>query len=285
MRVLDLFAVPGPVRPLPGGQGGSVVAGDLVLSPGRDPVLADWLSPPLARLAVELDGAAARSLRVAVPVPARDGSWVVDGWAASRYEPDTTACHDLSVLVATGRLLHAHFARSFQQRPPLEERTDPWAVAERLAFATPEALGDAVAPHDPRHGLLTEVATSLELALVGNGPGTGNGRGAVAAAGGGPPPAPDQLVHGDLAGNVLLDARGVPVVIDVSPYWRPALWAEAVCVLDAVLWLGAEPDALEEWGTGAGREAMVRAIAFRVLSDGPGCDTERYRAALRRSAG
>ena len=32
-RVLDLFAVPDDVRPVPGGHGYSVVAGDLVLSP------------------------------------------------------------------------------------------------------------------------------------------------------------------------------------------------------------------------------------------------------------
>jgi len=95
-----------------------------------------------------------------------------------------------------------------------------------------------------------------------------------------PATVPDQLVHGDLAGNVLLDARGVPVVIDLSPCWRPAVWAEAVCVLDAVLWLDAAPSALEKWGTGANRESMLRAVAFRVLSDGAGCAVQRYAVAL-----
>lgn len=41
-RVLDLFAVPDDVAPLPGGRGDSVHAGDLVLSPGRDPEIARW---------------------------------------------------------------------------------------------------------------------------------------------------------------------------------------------------------------------------------------------------
>jgi hypothetical protein len=80
---------------------------------------------------------------------------------------------------------------------------------------------------------------------------------------------PDQLVHADLAGNVLLDARDVPVVIDVTPCWRPALWAEAVCVLDAVLWHGADPSVMAHWVHGARRQAMLRATLFRLLSDEP----------------
>jgi hypothetical protein len=55
------------------------------------------------------------------------------------------------------------------------------------------------------------------------------------------------------------------------------LWAEAVCVLDAVLWLGAPLAALDDWRYGAPRQAMLRAALFRVLSDRP-CDVERYAA-------
>ena len=61
----------------------------------------------------------------------------------------------------------------------------------------------------------------------------------------------------------------MPFVIDLSPSWLPARWAEAICVLDAVLWLGADDCALVEWRTGARRQAMLRAVIFRVLSDVP----------------
>jgi hypothetical protein len=261
-RVLDLFAVPDDVRPLPGGQGASVVAGDLVLSPGRDAATASWLCPPVARLAVALDLRPRRSLRLAMPVPARDGEWVVDGWAASRYEPDTTACTDLDVLVATGRLLHAELAVAFPTRPAgLDQRTDHWAEAERIAFATPDEIRSATKPDDPRGNLLAVAADVVE------------GAGDV-------PLGTDQLVHGDLAGNVLLDASGTPVVIDLAPYWRPPMWAEAVCVLDAVLWLGADARTLADWSHGIPALALARAVTFRLLSDGPLADVDRYAAAL-----
>ena len=250
-HVLDLFAVPGDVEPLPGGQGASVRAGDLVLSPGRDPGVCAWLNPLLARTAVRLDerpGRSRRGLRLAMAVPARDGEWVVEGWGASRWEPGTTRCTDVDVLVATGRLLHAELASVVPERPEgLAGRDDRWARAEREAFD-----GTPSGPEFVRRLAAMRDATPL-------------GR--------------DQLVHADLAGNVLLDAAGAPVVIDVAPAWRPHRWAEATCVLDAVLWLDAPASRLDEWTAGADRQAMVRAALFRLLSD-PEPDLDRYETVL-----
>jgi hypothetical protein len=250
-EVLDLFAVPGPGTALPGGQGRSVVAGDLVLSPGRDPAVQEWLSPLLARLAVTMDSRPTRrllDLRIAVPVPARDGSWVVDGWAASRYEPDTVTTSDVDVTLAAGRVLHAELASWVPDRPVgLDARTDRWALAERVAFGEaepPSQVADLVArlaPYDQADDL------------------------------------PSQLVHVDLAGNVLLDARGAAVVVDVSPAWRPARWAEAVCLLDAVARGDADRAALAGWSTDVERRLLLRALVFRLLSEP---DPEPYEALL-----
>ncbi len=259
-HVLDLFAVPGPGEPVPGGQGGSVRAGDLVLSPGRDADVAAWLNPVLARLAVRLDEARARrprGLRIAMPVPARDGSWVVDGWGASRFEPGTEACHDLDVTLAAGRLLHAELDVAVRARPAgLDLRDDRWARAERLAFGP---VGTLVAAAD-------EARTPLVLRL---------------AEGLSPEPSgAEQLVHADLAGNLLLDPAGAPVVIDVAPAWRSVRWAEAVCVLDSVMWHDAPPEALGGWASGSDRQAMLRALAFRILADEPGTDPGPYEPVL-----
>lgn len=261
--MLDLFAVPDAVVALPGGQGRSVRAGDLVLSPGRDPDVLAWLSPLLARLAVRLDerpGRRPRDLRIAMPVPARDGSWAVAGWAASRYEPGTTACRDLDVMLASARLLHAELASAVGVRPPqLDARADRWTRAERLAFGSGEELMSAVSGQ-PEAGLVGRLNRSLEsVADLSLGPA--------------------QLVHADLAGNVLLDGYGAPVVIDVSPAWRPVRWAEAICVVDAVLWHDAPPTVLSAWTDGLERQAMLRAALFRVLSDRP-CHLGAYEQIL-----
>lgn len=247
-RVLDLFAVPGVVETLDGGQGRTVRAGDLVLSPDRDPTTQEWLSPVLARLAVDLDQDPARrrkDLRIAVPVPARDGSWVVDGWAASRYEPGAVTCRDLDVTRAAGHLLHARLSTLVPERPAqLDARRDRWFAAERVAFDEVPVRDRELEPRLAR--LIAQAREAMHGDVV-----TG----------------PAQLVHSDLAGNVLLDRAGAPVVIDVAPAWRPVQWADAVCVLDCVLWAGASPSVLGRWAHGQARAAMLRAIVFRLLSD------------------
>lgn len=249
-EVLDLFAVPTHAVPLPGGQGRSVRAGDLVLSPGRDARTAAWLNPVMARLAADLDHADPRSIRVAMPIPARDLSWVVDGWGATRFEAGARPCQDLAVLRATARLLHAHLAAALRAQPvELSARRDRWARAEQATFGADPPLGILGA------GLADEWRHDVDLG-------------------------PDQLVHGDLAGNVLLDAAGLPVVIDIAPYWRPALWAEAVLVLDAVLWHGSEREVMAQWADGPRRQAMLRAVLFRLLSD-VAADGNRYRGLLQ----
>lgn len=249
-HVLDLFAVPEVLTLLPGGSGSTYRAGDLALGPGRDEGTQSWLSPVLARLAVRLDedpGRRARDLRVAMPVPARDGSWVVDGWAACRFEPEAVPCRDLEVTLAAGRMLHAQLAVAVGTRPPgLEERKDRWARAERLAFGPVEEMVAAASG---------TAAAEVVRRVVGH-------LGDV-------PLGADQLVHADLAGNVLLDRGGAPMIIDVSPAWRPVLWAEAVAVLDSVVWSREPASVLTAWAGAREREALLRALLFRVFSDRP----------------
>ncbi len=255
-HVLDLFAAEGVLEPLEGGRGTSWRAGDLVLSPGHDESEA-WIAPIQARLAVRLDEMVPRVLRLAIPVPARDGNLVADGWAATRFESGTTQCRDLATLRATAHLLHARLAVAVPERPhALAARTDQWAESDRWAYDGEAATRAAQDRAEPGLAdLVTELVEALDDTDLGR----------------------EQLVHADLAGNVLLDATGVPFVIDFSPAWRSPLWAEAVCVLDAVLWLGAPLDSLRDWASGAPRQAMLRAALFRIFSDRP-CNVPRYAA-------
>ncbi|GAB4003516.1 hypothetical protein GCM10029992_45530 [Glycomyces albus] len=83
-----------------------------------------------------------------------------------------------------------------------------------------------------------------------------------------PATAPEQLVHGDLLGNVLYAPGLTPAVIDWPPYWRPPAWATAVAVADALCWNGAEADLLDRWaGLSGWPQMLVRALLFRILTD------------------
>ena len=193
---------------LAGGQGGSWRVGRLVLKHvGRDPVTAEelrWLGTAVESTA---------DVRVAAPVPATDGSWVVGGWAATPFLEGSPAGWRWGGVLGAGRALH--------------DVVGPPAPAD-----VPRPAGLAVGHRRP--------------AGVGR---RGIGRGDARRCGRWwsacrrrcvPSTMTSQLVHGDLGGNVLL-ADGPPAVIDLSPYWRPPGWALAVVAVDALVWSDAEP--------------------------------------------
>ena len=80
--------------------------------------------------------------------------------------------------------------------------------------------------------------------------------------------APCQLIHGDLSGNVLFHGQLPPAIIDFTPYWRPAGYASAIVVADALVWEGADRGILaavsdlDDFG-----QYLVRALVFRELTD------------------
>ena len=223
-------ADPDQLLRLPGGQGTSWRAGDLVLKPGEAP-LQRWLSSTLR----ELEPA---GLRMAVPVAAADGAWSVAGWTATSFvdgqEPDLRRPTSWPKIVAAGRLFH-HALASTPRPALLDSRTDPWAVADRVAWGE---------QHAQFHPAFDEVAGRLRAQPA--------------------PPGPAQLVHGDLTGNVLLAPGLAPAVIDVSPYWRPATWAEAVVVADALCYHGADAAALPAAGVAV--PDVARALLFRLAT-------------------
>jgi len=101
---------------------------------------------------------------------------------------------------------------------------------------------------------------------------------------------PSQLVHGDIAGNVLFAAGQSPAVIDFSPYWRPPGYALAVAAVDLLAWSGAPPGILDELaGEPEIDQLLLRALVFRVVVESlardqagePDRAAERNRAAER----
>jgi uncharacterized protein (TIGR02569 family) len=95
---------------------------------------------------------------------------------------------------------------------------------------------------------------------------------------------PSQLVHGDMAGNVLFAAGQSPAVIDFSPYWRPPGYALAVAAVDLLVWSGAPPGILDELtGEPEIDQLLLRALVFRVVVESLARDQagDRGRAAER----
>ena len=228
-EVLAAFSLTGVPVPVRGGQGTAWRVGSVILKPATDPEFQRWLAV--------LSTVDQRGFRLAEVIAARDGRWVVDGWGAHVVLPGSAPVGPdapWDEAVAAARSFHRAVAS--RPRPAfLDTRTDAWAVADRAAWgeldlqASPEA-----------HDLVRRLARVPR------------------------PTGPAQLVHGDLAGNVLLGGAGAAGVIDVSPYWRPVTYAEGILVADALAWHDVRPRLLEDLGVPL--EGVAVGLLFRVLT-------------------
>jgi uncharacterized protein (TIGR02569 family) len=228
--VLRAFAV-ADARRVPG-RPHVWLAGDAVLKPlDLLPDELDWQAGVLTSVSVE-------RVRLAPPLRTEDGRLVVDGWTAwrrveGRHEPGRWR-----EAIEAGRRLHRALAGL--ERPAfLDARTHPWSVGDRAAWGE--------LPLEPWLGI-GHVARLAPLL-----------RPVTAASG---------LIHGDLAGNVLHEPGLPPAVIDLSPYWRPPPFADAIVVADALVWEGADESVLgavadvEDLG-----QYLARALIYRLVTE------------------
>jgi len=203
--------------------------GDLALRPVTNPAEASWVAQTLGDLQVP-------ELRIGRPVRASDGRWVVGGWAAfhhiaGRAEPryDEVVAASLRLHKATADLRVPRF---------LSARADVFAMADRAAE------GKEDAPLDPAlGGRLFDVFAGSRKPL------------SLRA----------QVVHGDLFGNVLFDGDAAPGINDFTAYHRPAEWAAAVVVVDALAWGGADDGILRRWShLPEWPQVLLHAVLFRL---------------------
>jgi uncharacterized protein (TIGR02569 family) len=235
-HVLAAFAATGAPTLESGGQRRTWRAGDLILKPCGNVAEAEWTADVLSTLTPPA------RFRVAAPVAARTGEWIVSGWQAWRAvtgQPDVTRCTEvLDVADALHEAIAALPCPAF-----LDTRDDPWIYGDRVAWEEVPVNPDAVMA-----SLLRRLARARR-----------------------PVGLPIQPVHGDLLGNVLFANGLPPAVVDWSVYFRPALWAQAIVVVDALTWCGADRDLVGLRGDHpAWSQMLIRALIYRIATN-EGC--------------
>ncbi len=234
--VLAAFGGTGRASLLAGGQGSTFVDGDVVLKPAGDEAQANWAARVLSTVTQE-------GFRTPRPIMSRDGRWVVDGWTAFERVDGEHLLRGgpwAEAIQVCGRF-HSALAR-LPMPAFIEGRTDRFAEADRLAWDE----GTAALPSKPLTEMISRLRSmSRPIALQ------------------------QQVIHGDVAGNLLFAAGLPPAVIDFSPYWRPAGYATALMIVDAVLWYG-EGIGLTSHATDVPElsQLLLRALIFRLSLDG-----------------
>lgn len=230
-HVLDRFGARGPAVRLAGGTSPVFRAGGIVLKPADDPGEVAWKAPLLARLPEA-------GFRLGRPVRSAGGAWTVDGWTATRLVTGRPQPLRLDDALGAARAFHAALADRTRPRF-LDALGHRWAVAHRVAWEAADV---------PRHEAADDVLGRLRNRLR-------------------PTAGRPQVVHCDLAGNVLFAPGLDPAVIDFSPWWAPTGYAEAILFADAVAWHGADPgDVALFTGVADFAQMLLRALVFRLAA-------------------
>jgi len=234
-EVLRAFGVRGEVTHLQGGQGNVFACEDVVFKPAGDPTEATWLAQTQQNLPQ-------RGFRLARPLTSVAGSFVVGGWTAWSRLPGEHRLHGAPWPLVVTLCARFHEALEHVPRPAfLDRRHDNFARADRIAW------GELEVPLVPE---IRAVIESLRSRMQ-------------------PSRERQQVIHADLAGNILFAEDCEPAVIDLSPYWRPASYAMALTIVDAVLWYGGSLDLLAELSRfDDARQLVARALTFRLAIEG-----------------
>jgi len=220
------------VGQLPVGHGLAFRFGDIVLKSVTDTAEASWIAATFEQVRVN-------GIRVARPVRSSDGRWVVAGWSAQRFVSGRAEPR-FNEIIETSFTLHQALEAVPQPRL-LRERDTLCSWADRLAWGEPVGelwkIGDG---HGPR--LFQELVVGRR-----------------------PVDLPDQVVHGDVFGNVLFAGVAPPAIINFTPFWRPVIWSAAVIAVDALSWGGAQTELLQQWShLRCWPQMLLRALLFRL---------------------
>jgi uncharacterized protein (TIGR02569 family) len=258
--VLDAFDINSPIQSLSGGRGLCFLATDIVLRPVDDPAETQWLSELL--LSLSSLPHANHEYRIAKPLQSNStaassegNQFIVDGWSVSSFLQGKEGPRgEWAQILTASRAFHRD-VKDLVHEPPefLSLKTDRWAEADRVTWGEkrlqdiPNVNHDILRLIDPHLQKLEEIKKPLPIE-----------------------PPKYQIVHGDLTGNVLFDEKGeglAPAIIDISPFWRPVEFAEAVLVADGLVDHGQGIDLIELYGTDELRlQILVRALYWRILT-------------------
>lgn len=248
--VLEAFGVKHPLRSLPGGRGLCFEAGGVVLRPSDDDAESEWTGNFISSLSAICPITAYR-----LPHPIKSTterpSFVHEGWTASTY---LTGYAFTPVrwgeVMQTCRHFHADVRKlNFPKPDFLSSRLNRFHEADLVTWdekrlsSVEKVNEDILAMVDAALRQLEQLKRPL-------------------------PDLPAQIIHGDLTGNILFDegSQLSPGIIDLTVYWRPAEYAEAIIVADGLVWHGQGEALLSMFSVTEVRlQLLVRALYWRCL--------------------
>ncbi|MEK3886861.1 hypothetical protein [Bacillus sp. FSL K6-3431] len=227
--ILKSFNVNGEIIPLKGGQNTSVRVNNAVLKPVEGVLHSE-------QLFTIIDSINPQGYRLSKPIKSNKGTFVTEGWGCATFERGREVYGQIKEKLHVARLFHHDLANIKYKY--FSQVDNPWSKAHRIAWQENE-LSEEI--HTEARKIIKNLLEKVQL----------KERYKL------------QIVHSDLAGNILFDDVLPPLIIDFSPTVAPVEYAEAIIVCDCIAWQGSkisEIDLLPD-----NKEMFIRAVVFRLV--------------------
>ncbi|KAK2616381.1 hypothetical protein QQS21_000622 [Conoideocrella luteorostrata] len=243
-----------PLKALLGGSVTCYLAGeDIVFRPSEDDPESEQVAQVVMKLALVMPPDAPYRISRPISVATDPTRFVYNGWTAWAFVSGghRDEMHWDEVL-RTCRAFHEDIGKIDIEKPEfLNRRMNRFREADLVAWDEKSLNQLPVVANADVLSRIREPLRRLE-ALKG---GFKNHR-------------PRQLIHGDIGGNMLFEKNGQPPgIIDLTFYWRPAGFGEAILVADGLMWHGEGDGLITRYGTDADSiQLLVRALLFRTVA-------------------
>ncbi|KAM0550594.1 hypothetical protein ACHAPJ_008852 [Fusarium lateritium] len=247
--VLEAFCITSPLVPVQGGRGLCFRADDIILRPSDDDEESEWVGS-LCESLMALESTDYRTSRSILDASAR---YVFEGWTAWSYvSGKATPKGNFESILKACRAFNADVAKLRSEKPEfLSKRMNRFTEADLVTWEE-KGREDVSNINDD---IMSLIQPTLQRLIQLRQPFKESIK--------------NQLIHGDLTGNILFDQdpKIPPGIIDITLYWRPAEYAEAIIIADGLIWLGEGRESIEMYGTDHMRlQLLVRALYWRCLA-------------------
>lgn len=253
-HILAAFNITGEPQSLAGGRSLCFQVGEHVFKPADNDEESQWVAAFISQI-IQQQLHRNSPYILPRPIPRVDDpySFVFEGWTAWSLLPgQARAPERVMDILRTCRAFHDDIVKMKIEKPLfLSQPTNRFQEADLVAWDE-KKLQDVANVSEEVYGWFhaeLERLQSLKEPL--------------------PTDISQQLIHGDLTGNVLFDDSpgSLPGIIDMTFYWRPKLWAEAIIIADALAWHHQNADLVRSYGIDKLRlQLLVRAIQWRILA-------------------
>lgn len=211
-----------------GGQNESFRVGSVVLKKVYDPNEYLWI----AKVLKDIDFS---DVFLAKPLKSKNGEFIVENFGATAYFPKSKHDFNVSNTLQLCRSLNEKI-KHIQKPESTDEINNPWKKAHKIAWET-----------ESNNSFPDKIQALLNLRK--------------------PLSLPVQLVHIDLAQNILKNNLNQYAIIDFTPAFFPKEYAEAVIIIDSIAWHQAPLSTIDylEINTELSYQLLLRALIFRLV--------------------